>query len=475
MKILLNLLAEYGSLKKFQSFNLFCALFLQFILFFPVKADSQSSTPKASDLASSQDVVSNFQPSLAVVIGILAIMFSLTFILLLYAKFCRNVNSSGSVHNHHIFDGLPRSRSRFSGIDKTVIESLPLFRFSSLKGSREGLECAICLSKFEDIEILRLLPKCKHAFHINCLDQWLEKHSSCPLCRFKVSPDDLSTFTYSNSLRFLWNQQELTQESSNLELYIQREESHRGSSRFSAIFAESFRKSEKDKKEDELPIQQQQSGDDDGDDGEGKVLHKFNHKIIVSDSVLMKNRWSNVSSSDLMFLKSEMLNEESSSRFSALESSNDGSKQCSTPTRMIGDGEAMNIKEEMERKREFEIKLSKLHQNDSFFPPLTNHSKASDSQRNSKMNPSHVLNPSEKRSMSEIVVHPRFSTEFEINRPGNINFDDNRGGNLAENSVKEEKMRRLWLPIARRTVQWFANRERSSTQQPQYRRESLNV
>jgi hypothetical protein len=60
-----------------------------------------------------------------------------------------------------------RSASQFSGINKTVI--VTSFRFSSLKGSREGLECAVYLSKFEDIEILRLLPQCKHAFYINCV------------------------------------------------------------------------------------------------------------------------------------------------------------------------------------------------------------------------------------------------------------------------------------------------------------------
>ncbi|KAL3532503.1 hypothetical protein ACH5RR_006024 [Cinchona calisaya] len=452
----------YGFQGKFQtsnlSMNLLISMYivlLQFLLFLKVEAQT---APNQYDL-SSQDV-SNFQPSLAVVIGILSIMFSLTFILLLYAKFCRNTSSS-SVHiNQQILDGLPRSRSRFSGIDKTVIESLPFFRFSSLKGSREGLECVICLSKFEDIEILRLLPKCKHAFHINCLDEWLGKHSSCPLCRHKISPDDISTFTYSNSLRFLWNQSE-PREESNLELYVQREESLLGSSRFSV--ASSFRKAEQAKKEEELPIQQNYDAEEENG---GKILHKFNHKIIVSDAVLMKNRWSNVSSSDLMFLNSEMLNHFSSNRFSALESNITGE---STPTRLMRDGEILNIKEEMYRKREFENKFTKIQQNDAF-PTLPNSTKDSESKRDSRIiNASNVLSPSEKRSMSEILVHPRFR-DF---RP---RIDDNiESSSLQENSGKEEKMRRLWLPIARRTVQWFANREGRTTTEPQNTRQSLNV
>ncbi|KAK4746782.1 hypothetical protein SAY87_025819 [Trapa incisa] len=76
-------------------------------------------------------------------------------------------------------------------------------RVSSLRGSRSGLECSVCLSKFEDVEILQLLPKCKHAFHIGCTDHWLERHSTCPLCRCRISPNDPSIFAYSNSMRLL--------------------------------------------------------------------------------------------------------------------------------------------------------------------------------------------------------------------------------------------------------------------------------
>ncbi|KAF2285247.1 hypothetical protein GH714_039101 [Hevea brasiliensis] len=174
---------------------------------------------------------------------------------------------------------LIRSTSRYSGIDKTVIESLPFFRFSSLKGSKDGLECVVCLSKFEDVEVLRLLPKCKHAFHINCVDQWLEKHSSCPLCRCKVSAEDPTIFTYSNSMRFLLGNQSELQENPSVELYVQREENHQGSSRFS--IGSSFRKVEKVNKDEEALIQDEEA--DASGDNDQNILHKFNHKIIISD------------------------------------------------------------------------------------------------------------------------------------------------------------------------------------------------
>ncbi|KAL5079746.1 hypothetical protein RYX36_008167 [Vicia faba] len=375
-------------------------LILSILLINHVRAQTQSS--------SSQGAASNFQPSLVVVIGILGLMFALTFILLIFAKVChhRQLLPLSDDPNNQL-STLMRSRSRFSGIDKTSIESLPFFRFSSLKGSKQGLECSICLSKFEDVEILRLLPKCKHAFHIDCIDHWLEKHSSCPICRHKVNIEDETTFAYSNSLRMLVNDE------SNIEIFVEREEEkenrHGSSSRFS--IGSSFRKIGKTTMKDEELLIQNRSGSEEkynhmcqcrnSDDTDNvfnkkcrcyRDFHKHNHQITISD-VVFKHRWSSVSSSDLMFLNSEMINATSSDRFNKMESNFNDVKH--------DDGE--------------------------------------------------------RRSVSEIIGVSRFR-EFDTKKRV---FGDS---SLVENDVKEERMRKLWFPIARRTAEWFVNREKSSQQ-----------
>lgn len=48
-------------------------------------------------------------------------------------------------------------------------------------------DCIICLGEFIDGEKIRVLPKCKHGFHVRCVDVWLLSHSSCPTCRQPVS------------------------------------------------------------------------------------------------------------------------------------------------------------------------------------------------------------------------------------------------------------------------------------------------
>jgi len=47
--------------------------------------------------------------------------------------------------------------------------------------------CSICIDDFEEGEPLVLLPRCRHAFHKECLKPWLlERQGCCPLCKTDV-------------------------------------------------------------------------------------------------------------------------------------------------------------------------------------------------------------------------------------------------------------------------------------------------
>ncbi|XP_078176031.1 RING/U-box superfamily protein [Carex rostrata] len=139
-----------------------------------------------------QPPFSTFRPSIAVIVGILTTLFSLTFLLLLYAKHCKRSESTYSPESTATY-GFPSATElrRHSGVGRVVVESLPVIRFAVLKGEKEGLECAVCLGRFEPTELLRILPKCRHGFHVECVDTWLDAHSTCPLCRVRVEPEDI--------------------------------------------------------------------------------------------------------------------------------------------------------------------------------------------------------------------------------------------------------------------------------------------
>ncbi|XP_074308230.1 E3 ubiquitin-protein ligase SDIR1-like [Silene latifolia] len=53
-------------------------------------------------------------------------------------------------------------------------------------GSSENeLTCSICLEQVNDGELIRSLP-CLHQYHADCIDSWLSRKGTCPVCKFKV-------------------------------------------------------------------------------------------------------------------------------------------------------------------------------------------------------------------------------------------------------------------------------------------------
>ncbi|KAJ6805667.1 RING-H2 finger protein ATL56-like [Iris pallida] len=71
-----------------------------------------------------------------------------------------------------------------NGLSPDDLEKLPCYDYA-VKDSKEdsSVECAVCLETFRDSQRCRLLPACKHSFHVECVDSWLLKASICPLCR----------------------------------------------------------------------------------------------------------------------------------------------------------------------------------------------------------------------------------------------------------------------------------------------------
>ena len=48
-------------------------------------------------------------------------------------------------------------------------------------------ECSICIDEFEVGQKIRILPRCGHAFHTDCITPWLtERQGCCPLCKSEV-------------------------------------------------------------------------------------------------------------------------------------------------------------------------------------------------------------------------------------------------------------------------------------------------
>ncbi|CAA6658737.1 unnamed protein product [Spirodela intermedia] len=93
-----------------------------------------------------------------------------------------SISDLGHDENYDLFGEIsPRGLSSESlkRLPRHVIEENP-------NGCGESTICTICLQDIEVGDTVRSLPRCSHTFHLVCVDKWLIKHVSCPMCRRDV-------------------------------------------------------------------------------------------------------------------------------------------------------------------------------------------------------------------------------------------------------------------------------------------------
>ncbi|GAB2291507.1 RING-H2 finger protein atl13 [Dionaea muscipula] len=136
---------------------------------------------------------SKISPSVLLIIVILAIIFFVSGLLHLLVRFLLRApaRDPDDLENATVLQGQLQQLFHLhdAGVDQSFIDTLPVFLYKAIIGLKDPFDCAVCLCEFEPEDKLRLLPKCSHAFHMDCIDTWLLSHSTCPLCRASLLPD----------------------------------------------------------------------------------------------------------------------------------------------------------------------------------------------------------------------------------------------------------------------------------------------
>ncbi|KAI9091068.1 hypothetical protein K1719_028338 [Acacia pycnantha] len=148
--------------------------------------DAQSSLPPPVAPSPNATLQSRVAYYLDPMVVVLVCVFLLVGCFSVYLHHWSNVilSQSATTANFH--------STRPQGIDPQLLNTFPILPCSAVKqlrfGSAAAPECAVCLAEYNHHDQLRLLPKCHHAFHSECIDAWLASHVTCPVCRARLKP-----------------------------------------------------------------------------------------------------------------------------------------------------------------------------------------------------------------------------------------------------------------------------------------------
>jgi len=100
-------------------------------------------------------------------------------------------NSSDNDNNNSNLNNLSENLDEDSnisdgnGLDENIINSFPKTIIDDINKLKEK-QCIICLEEFKKGDEQKTVP-CFHVFHSDCINKWLTKNNSCPICKTEFS------------------------------------------------------------------------------------------------------------------------------------------------------------------------------------------------------------------------------------------------------------------------------------------------
>ncbi|KAJ8759576.1 hypothetical protein K2173_007205 [Erythroxylum novogranatense] len=71
------------------------------------------------------------------------------------------------------------------GLKKELREMLPVIVYKESLSIRDT-QCPVCLGEYQAEDRLQQIPSCGHTYHMDCINNWLVNHTTCPLCRLSL-------------------------------------------------------------------------------------------------------------------------------------------------------------------------------------------------------------------------------------------------------------------------------------------------
>lgn len=111
------------------------------------------------------------------------------------SNFRSNFRSQDNFYDiYNLIRNRNENQSAHPATSKEALKNLKKFKMNDKyckkneKGELETPNCSVCISDISKGEETLLLP-CGHMYHSGCVEPWLKKNNTCPVCRFELPPE----------------------------------------------------------------------------------------------------------------------------------------------------------------------------------------------------------------------------------------------------------------------------------------------
>ena len=107
-----------------------------------------------------------------------------------------NMNNMNNMMNNMFMNNMMNmndiNNNISNGVDPNIIDSLEVSKMNDVSHlNDEKKQCLICLEDFKNGDEVIYLP-CLHVFHKDCLLEWFREHNYCPICKFKLTYENMN-------------------------------------------------------------------------------------------------------------------------------------------------------------------------------------------------------------------------------------------------------------------------------------------
>lgn len=72
--------------------------------------------------------------------------------------------------------------SIYKELTKEEVDKIPVSLLKQSEADKKN-ECAICLDHLKLNDSVKVIRNCRHTYHASCINEWILRNPSCPLCR----------------------------------------------------------------------------------------------------------------------------------------------------------------------------------------------------------------------------------------------------------------------------------------------------